>query len=114
MSLFRFSVYPKLLTCIGAAYLISGHEPIAKRLATLLVTLAILIVIAALGEGFALGGVTGDFVRANEWMLLLFASLCAVTAAYQWLTAPRASLRPALAALLIPLCLAAAWRHLGL
>jgi hypothetical protein len=79
MSLFRFSLYPKVLTCVGAAAFLLDPTVFARRaVRTALIALPAVAVLGLLVIRLARPGSTaGLFVQANLPTLLLFVALLA-------------------------------------
>jgi hypothetical protein len=83
MSLFRFSIYPKLLSCVGAAAFLLNERLLERRgvrramLALPLVALAGLLVVR-----IARGGAASAFVGDNLAPLLIFVGLLAAGVVY--------------------------------
>jgi hypothetical protein len=84
MSLFRFSIYPKLLSCVGAAAFVLDPGMMARRaVRRALIALPGLaaLVVMAIRWGRA-GSSAGQFVETNLAALLVFVALLATGIAY--------------------------------
>jgi hypothetical protein len=117
MSLFRFSIYPKLLACVGAAAVLCDAAFMARRaaryavLAMPLIVLAVVVVMRLSTPGSA----AGAFVRSNLTPLLLFCALLAAAVAYVVVFSNRSATFTGAAVASVVLALLVGWnRWLGL
>ena len=90
MSLFRFSIYPKLLSCVGAAAALLNprwlERPVVRRA---MLALPIAALTALIAVRLARGGPASAFVTDNLTPLLLFIGLLAAGVVYVSRPAPR-------------------------
>jgi hypothetical protein len=110
MSLYRFSIYPKLLSCIGVAYLVcdSGRVPrVTSRIIAVGVSLLLVIALSLL-RLFA-GRTAQNVIWQQPGPIGLFVALCCGVALYE-LSRVRASRQ----SLLHPIAIAALLAVLGL
>ena len=116
MSLFRFSIYVKLLSCIGAAAVLLDPRWMERQsVRWALPGLPLLALIGLIAIRFGQSGAASAFVRENLTPLLLFIALLTAGVVY---VSRRTPTRPAWAfAFIVPLIgvlLAAWWNWLGL
>jgi hypothetical protein len=102
MSLFRFSIFLKLLSCIGAAC------AMRKWIKPWAITLA---AICAGGMLIVAQTRTGAWAAENKLVLLAAAAVCLTVAAYAWITAR--AWRSMLATCLLAAGVAGFWTHWG-
>jgi hypothetical protein len=104
MSLFRFSIYPKLLSCVGAAaILLDPRLPARRAVRVGLLSLPVVAVAALLIVRLARPASTaGVFVESNLIALLIF---CAILAGGVLFVLRPPSLRHPLSSILVPLLL---------
>jgi hypothetical protein len=116
MSLFRFSIYVKLLSCVGAAAVLLDSRWIERPAARwMLLGLPLLALVGLIVVRFGQSGAASVFVRENLTPLLLFILLLAAGVAYvTGRSAARPAWRIAFIVLLIGVMLAAWWNWLGL
>jgi hypothetical protein len=96
MSLFRFSIYPKLLSCVGAAAFLLDPQLLARRLVRFaLFTLPILALFALVALRLLRPGTAADrFVQSNLPALLCFIALLAAGVVYVCIDRPEPARRP--------------------
>lgn len=116
MSLFRFSIYPKLLSCIGAAAFLLDPGMMARRaLRLVLLGLPSAALIALLGLRLGRpGSVAGLFVQANLPALLLFIALLGVGVAFVLRSSAVVHRSSSILVVLLLGTLLLAWNGLGL
>jgi hypothetical protein len=95
MSLFRFSIYPKLLSCVGAAAFLLDPQLLARRLVRVaLFALPIIALSALLALRLLRPGTTADrFVQSNLPALLCFIALLAAGIVYVCIERPEPARR---------------------
>jgi hypothetical protein len=96
MSLFRFSIYPKLLSCVGAAAFLLDPQLLARRLVRAArFTLPIIALLALCALRLLRPGTTADrFVQSNLPALLCFIALLAAGVLYVCIDRPAPAPRP--------------------
>jgi hypothetical protein len=104
MSLFRFSIYPKLLSCVGAAAFLLDPQWLARRATrTALIALPALSLVVLFAIRLLKPGSTADhFVASNLPALLTFIALLAAGVLYLCLDRPTTARRPHI---LVPIAL---------
>jgi len=76
MSLYRFSIYPKLLTCVAATLLVFGAGPTPGRAGRIVVTGLPAILIMAVAVTWLIGGPTYETIAHRPEVVCLFVALC--------------------------------------
>ena len=84
MSLYRFSIYPKLLSCIGVAYLVCDSGRVPRVFARIIAVGVPLVLVLALSLLRIFGGRTAhDIIWRQPGPIGLFVALCCGLALYE-------------------------------